>query len=144
MREKKWRRGLHTDLERTGRKVSFCLADTNIDAWGEKGDGPRTYIAPDCLLPFASDGVTDQFVQGISSGWADIYDWYLPDQYIDVAGIGNGIYILETRADPDDLLVEADETNNCSSIFIRLSGMSSTTPSARILGRGPACSALRE
>ena len=80
IREKKWNRRIETTLERVGRKVSFCLADTTIDFWGRKGDGPRQYIAPDCLFPFESDGTTDHFVQGITRGWADIYDWYLPDQ----------------------------------------------------------------
>jgi hypothetical protein len=142
LREKKWHRGIDTALERTGRKVSFCLADTNIDAWGRKGDGPRQYIAPDCLMPFASDGVTDHFFQGITSGWADIYDWYLPDQYIEVSGVADGVYILETIADPDDLLLEADETNNCDSIVIRLSGIGTAAPAATIVGSGPSCSVL--
>jgi hypothetical protein len=139
LREKKWRRGLHATLERSGRKVSFCLADTNIDAWGEKGDGPRQYIAPDCLLPYESDGVTDHFVQGITQGWADIYDWYLPDQYIEVTGVANGLYALETIADPDNLLLEADESNNCLSIVIQLSNMGTPQQSARIVGKGPRC-----
>jgi Lysyl oxidase len=142
VREKRWNRRIETTLARAGRKVSFCLADTNIDFWGRKGDGPRQYIAPDCLFPFESDGVTDHFVQGITRGWADIYDWYLPDQYIDVSGVADGIYVLETVADPDDLLAEADESNNCETIVIRLAGASTGTPSATRVGPGPRCEAL--
>jgi hypothetical protein len=142
VRSKYWRRHLETSLARTGRKVSFCLADTNIDFWDRKGNGPRTYIAPDCLMPFESDGVTDHFVQGITRGWADIYDYYLPDQYIDVSGLADGLYALETLADPDNALVEKDETNNCSSILLRLRGVDSDTPSVRKVGPGPRCSAL--
>jgi hypothetical protein len=141
-REKRWNRRLETTLARTGRKVSFCLADTTIDDWHGKGEGPRQYIAPDCLFPFASDGVTDHFVQGITRGWSDTYDWYLPDQYIDVAGLEDGTYVLETVADPDDLLIEADETNNCDTIVIRLSGLATETPSVSVLGAGPSCGAL--
>jgi hypothetical protein len=142
IRQKRWRKSLETTLVRSGRKVSFCLADTNIDFWGRKGDGPRRYIAPDCLFPFESDGTTDHYVQGITRGWADIYDWYLPDQYIDVAGIPDGDYVLETIADPDGLLREADESNNCDSILIRIAGTSTSAPSAVILGPGPRCTAL--
>jgi hypothetical protein len=142
IRKKKWKRRIDTALARTGRKVSFCLADTNIDFWEKKGDGPRRYIAPDCLFPFESDGTTDRFVQGITRGWADIYDWYLPDQYIDVEGVADGLYALETIADPDDLLLEADESNNCDSILIRIAGTGTGSPSAEIVGAGPACSAL--
>ncbi len=142
LREKNWRRRFDTTLERAGRKVSFCLADTEIDFWGRKGDGPRTYIAPDCLMPFESDATTDYFVQGITRGWADIYDYYLPDQYIDIAGVADGVYLLETIADPDDTLLEADESNNCSSIRIALAGADTAAPSVRNLGPGPRCSRL--
>ena len=126
-------------LVRTGRKVSFCLADIEIDSWAKKGDGARKYNAPDCLFPAASADGKDHFVQGITNGWADVYDWYLPDQYMEVTGVADGVYILETLADPDNGLVEANESNNCGGVFIRLSGMGSAAPRARILGDGPAC-----
>ena len=123
----------------TGRKVSFCLADTEIELWGKKGDGPRTYIAPDCLFPAYSDATRDYFVQGITRGWGDIYDYYLPDQYIDVSGIADGDYILENQGDPDRLLTEVTTGNNCISIRIRLSGMATTSPFVQVLGPGPSC-----
>ncbi|MEX2303407.1 MAG: lysyl oxidase family protein [Bryobacterales bacterium] len=124
---------------REGEKVSFCLADIEIDFWGEKGDGPRTYYAPNCLFPFSSDGVSDLYVQGITAGWTDVYDWYLPDQYIEVSGVPDGIYILDTIADPDGVLVEARETNNCSSVYIRLSNVDSDARAVELLGPGPPC-----
>ena len=58
------------------------MVDVEIDAWAEKGDGPRTYNAPDCLFPTESDEDNDYLVQGITAGWADVYEWYLPDRYI--------------------------------------------------------------
>jgi len=128
-------------LASTGRKVSFCLADIYMDAWKAQGDGQRTYNAPDCLFPASSDATHDYFVQGSTHGWADIYDWYLPDQYIEVTGVPDGTYILETIADPDNGLLEANDANNCGAIYLSLSGMGSKTPSAAILGPGPACPA---
>jgi hypothetical protein len=91
------RRGakLGADPVAAAHKVSFCMADIRIDAWGEKGDGPRKYYAPDCLFPQTSNGVTDEFRQGINHGWSDVYDWYIPDQYIEVTGVPNGYYRLE-------------------------------------------------
>jgi hypothetical protein len=139
VREHKQTRMFESAVQRTGRKVSFCLADIEIDFWGEKGDAPRKYNAPDCLLPATSDGTTDQFVQGISNGWADVYDWYLPDQYMEVTGIPDGIYLLDTLADPDNLLRETDETNNCGGVFLRLSGMATASPAAKLLGPAPKC-----
>ncbi len=90
-------------------KVSFCMADIRIDAWGEKGDGPRKYYAPDCLFPQTSDGVTDEYRQGVNHGWSDVYDWYIPDQYIEVTGVPNGYYRLEFCADPFNEIEEEDE-----------------------------------
>lgn len=142
VRERKMKRTIPVRLVKSGQKVSFCLADTEIDFWGKKGDGPRTYIAPDCLFPAFSDAVNDYFVQGITRGWGDIYDYYLPDQFIEVSGVPDGNYILETRGDPEGRMTEKSETNNCTSIRIRLQGMATSGRSAQILGPGPACSAL--
>ena len=113
--------------------MSFCLADTELDGWLMKGDGPRTYLAPDCLFPAYSDAVNDYLIQGITPDWADVYDWYLPDQFIEVSGVPDGYYILETIADPDNTLLEADETNNCGAVLIRLAHMDSSARTAEII-----------
>lgn len=115
-------------------KVSFCMADIRIDSWAEKGDGPRKYYAPDCLFPYASDGVADQYRQGVNHGWSDVYDWYIPDQYIEVTGVPDGFYRLEFCADPFNELEEADETNNCVVNHIHLSGMGGLNKSVQVLG----------
>ena len=121
------------DLIRSGRKVSFCLADTELDGWLKKGTGPRTFLAPDCLFPAFSDATNDYLIQGITPGWADVYDWYLPDQFIEVSGVPDGYYILETIADPDNTLLEADETNNCGAVLIRLTQMDTPARAAEII-----------
>ena len=115
-------------------KVSFCMADIRVDAWGEKGDGPRTYYAPDCLFPQASDGVTDEYRQGITHGWADVYDWYIPDQYIEVTAVPSGYYRLEFCADPFNEIEEEDETNNCVVNHIRLTDMQGPDRKVEVLG----------
>jgi len=143
VRQRKTGRTIPVTLVASGRKVSFCLADTRIDFWAEKGDGPRKYNAPDCLFPATSDGTSDTFVQGVNRGWGDTYDYYLPDQYIEVSGVPDGDYILDTLANPDHQLLEVTEANNCISVKVRLQGMTSPTPSAQLLGPGPACSSLQ-
>lgn len=120
---------------RVGRKVSFCIVDIEIDAWGREGDAPRTYSAPACLVP-TPEGY---LLQGISAGWADVYDWFLPDQFIEVSGLADGLYLLDTVVDPDDTILEADEANNCGAVYVRLSGMSGTDPRATLEGAAPAC-----
>ena len=110
-------------------KVSF-----RIDAWAEKGDGPRTYYAPDCLFPQSSDGVIDEYRQGINHGWADVYDWYIPDQYIEVSGVNDGYYRLEFCADPFNEILEENEANNCVANHIRLTGMDGLNKQVEGLG----------
>jgi hypothetical protein len=139
VRERAQKRMFENAVVRSGRKVSFCLADIEIDSWAQKGDAARKYNAPDCLFPTSSDGTTDTYVQGISNGWADVYDWYLPDQYMEVTGVPDGTYLLETTADPDNLLRETDETNNCGGVFLRLTGVATSTPSVELLGAAMKC-----
>jgi subtilase family serine protease len=55
-----------------------------------------------------------------------------------VTGVPDGDYILETLADPDDAIREANESNNCASVFVRLSGMDSTAPEVGAPRCGPA------
>lgn len=122
-----------------GDKVSFCVADTDLISFGRKGDGPLSYPAPDCLDPKQVVGTTEYFWYGMTRGWADRYNWYLPDQYIDTSGLADGTYVLFTRVDPDGKLVEADDTNNCGTVIVTLTGLATTTPHAELHGTGPAC-----
>ncbi|GIE97083.1 lysyl oxidase family protein [Paractinoplanes rishiriensis] len=122
-----------------GDKVSFCVADTDLVTFGRKGDAPMSYPAPDCLDPKSVEGTTEYFWYGMSRGWADRYNWYLPDQYIDTSGLADGTYVLFTRVDPENKLQESSDTNNCGSVIVRLSGLATETPAAQLLGSGPAC-----
>ena len=114
-------------------KVSFCMADIRIDAWGKKGDGPRKYYAPDCLFPSARRRHRS-ISSGRQQGWSDVYDWYIPDQYIEVTGVPSGLYRLEFCADPFNEIEEAREDNNCVVNHIRLSGMEGPNKQVQVLG----------
>jgi hypothetical protein len=123
-----------------GDKVSFCVSDTDLIAWGEKGDDPLSYPAPDCLDPKQTIGNTEFFWYGLSRGWADRYNWYLPGQMIDTTGLSDGRYVLFTTVDPVNKLVESDNTNNCASVIVDLTGLSGSQPHADRIGTGPSCS----
>jgi hypothetical protein len=122
-----------------GDKVSFCVSDTDLISWGEKGDGPLSYPAPDCLDPKQTIGDTEYFWYGMTRGWADRYNWYLPDQFIDTVSLSDGTYVLSTTVDPDNRLVEANDANNCGTVIVRLTGLATDQPRADLLGPGPAC-----
>jgi hypothetical protein len=124
-----------------GDKVSFCVSDTDLIDWGLKGDGPLSYPAPDCLEPKQVIGTTEFFSYGMTPGWADRYNWYLPDQMIDTYGLSDGTYILFTTVDPLEKLLEANEGNNCGSVIVVLTGLATSQPHADLLGTGPACPA---
>jgi len=100
-----------------GRKNGFCMVDVENTWFGRRGDAARTYRPPACLAPTHGE----ENINGISRGWADVYNWYLADQYIEVSGLADGDYVLETVADPAATVAESDDTNNCSAVLITLS-----------------------
>ena len=89
------------DIVAEGEKTSFCLWDV---------------LPNDLTLPnapqFREFTECNFGVQGISVGWADLYDKYLPNQWIDITDIPAGEYWLESDVDPDNAFLELDETNN--------------------------------
>jgi hypothetical protein len=103
---------------RSGRKNGFCLIDVDNSWFGRKGDAARTYGAPGCLLPTSGEDV----VHGISVGWADVYNWFLADQFVEVSGVPDGYYLLESVADPADTLTEGRDDDNTAATLIRLCG----------------------
>ena len=80
-----------------GVKTSFCLLDVSRI--------PGIFTT----RRFFGCGSSEQ---GISSGWEDVYFKELPDQWIDITGITPGEYWIESIADPFDIFLESDETNN--------------------------------
>ena len=92
-----------------GEKVSFCLVD------GVVYDPANPYF-----VPRESYSYCGFEFQGISPGWADTYTLGLPDQWIDITGVPDGEYWLEVEVDPDDRLIEEDDTNNVARVPIRL------------------------
>lgn len=60
--------------------------------------------------------------EGISIGWADVYDRELFDQDIDVTAVPDGEYWLENEMDPDHRLRDGNVGNNITRVKIRLTG----------------------
>lgn len=98
------------DVVAEGIKTSYCLRDSTI------------YNAqlPNFRFPgqFQDCGGT---VQGISVGFEDVYTKNLPDQWIDITEVPSGEYWLESEVDPDNHILEADETNNLARVKVTLS-----------------------
>lgn len=106
------------DVVATSGKTSFCLLDvlkTREPQYGE----------PE--LPQYSGCESEQ---GISVGWADMYENGLADQWIDVTGVPEGKYWLEVVVDPEDHLLEMNEANNTVRILIDYHERGTTAPDA--------------
>ena len=87
------------------RKMSFCLRDSaRVPAHYDVAAYPERYGACSRRSP-----------QGISIGWVDIYQSFLAGQAIRLPRrMGDGLYCLHIRVDPQDLLVETDDGDNTS------------------------------
>lgn len=92
-----------------GQKTSFCILDLTVYDSSLPGYIPGGY--------YNGCGAT---VQGLTPGWADIYSRNLTDQWIDITGVPNGTYWLESEVDPDNLVLEANETNNASRVQVTI------------------------
>lgn len=94
---------------REGHKTSFCLIDTDlIDGSLPGSPGSPQYT------------ICDTNIQGISVGWGDTYGHYLADQDIDITGLASGDYELKIEVDPKNRILETDDTDNVSLIYVNL------------------------
>jgi hypothetical protein len=131
---------LGTKPVRVGKKNGFCMIDVTNVWWGQKGDAARTYYFPRCNAPQDRDADGIYMRNGVSVGWADVYNWYLADQFIEVSDVPDGYYLIETEADPLNTIVETDDRDNTSQVLIRMCG---NPDRAEVVGRDkPVCGAV--
>ena len=95
-----------------GSKIGFCLWDIERIAGSEPGvyNGGGNWCAGN---GYSGGGPTATFLQmGVSSGWRDTYNRFISLQWVDVSEVAPGNYYMAALADPNDIVEEADETNN--------------------------------
>lgn len=104
---------------RSGAKHGFCFYDNyQYGSIAEKG-----------YRSCGNDPSALQVTMGLSTGWGDAYWWNLAGQYVDVSGLPNGKYRLETAVNPNLGLSQANLANDNTSVDIRLKGNSVTIDS---------------
>jgi hypothetical protein len=86
----------------TGRKQAFCLMD--LERVEDDAGRGRYHCS----------------MQGISKGWADIYDSALDCQWIDVTGVPAGDYMLRVVINPEHILAELSYDNNSAEVPVTL------------------------
>ncbi|MDX1601345.1 MAG: lysyl oxidase family protein [Anaerolineales bacterium] len=89
-------------------KISYCLFDHR----------PGSESAPEQAY-----GTCEPELQGISPGWTDTYDSDVPDQWVDVSGLDDGVYVLRSVVNPRGVLRERTRKNNEYLLGLRLQGI---------------------
>jgi len=102
------------------RKEAFCLANT--DAVDLTVPGADWSVDNEQLETSCGDYGSQSIREVLASGWGDTYAQFRAGQSFGIAGLPNGTYYIEVRANPEGNLVESDETNNVALRKIRLSG----------------------
>lgn len=110
--------GLRGSLAASHGKSGFCFLDWDEMVENITKPADQERAEADCLIP----GVAGSWTNGISRGWYDFYYHGLTDQYVDIDGLDDGVYELVASADPLGTLDELDETDNQSSLLLRISG----------------------
>ena len=107
--------GQPTHLATTSSKVSYCMMDTSrID--------PRRHPPGPDAPERRQFGQCGWRKQGISPGWIDIYQSYLPGQDMDITTLPDGLYLLRSTVNPGGILAERDSSNNSASVYFSLRG----------------------
>ena len=59
---------------------------------------------------------------GLAAGWADIYEWDRPGNYIDFGLNGDGYYVVRMWADPVEGVSESNERDNEGYTYLKVTG----------------------
>jgi hypothetical protein len=114
-------------------KVGYCLVDVDDHSFGSAQTRPRVYESPTgCIVGDGRRGLLPNTVptdhpalwdyMGISVGWGDVYTWDLPGQYIDISHVGDGVYEVVSRANPDGGILESAPGLETGITCIRMAG----------------------
>lgn len=90
-------------------KTAFCLRDNEPVSLELPGAPSKKF--------FSTCGRNRQ---GVSIGWADLYKYDLPDQYLDVHDMPAGIYSFSFLIDPRQRFIEMSKDNNISTVLLEL------------------------
>lgn len=63
-----------------------------------------------------------RFGFGLGSGWADIYEWDRPGNYIDFGFNTDGLYVVRLHADPVEGVNESNEVDNFGYTYLKITG----------------------
>jgi len=106
----------------------ICVTDVDNGRFAETNDSPLGFpVLGSCdqashqdpndpLFPNASF-----FQMGISVGWADLYPWFIADQYIDVTHIPDGNYLLVVEINATKRILEQSYDDSTATACVTIS-----------------------
>lgn len=116
-----------------GPDKGICLADTELAELGGDRTSPLSYAVPGTCDAATHADPRDPtfpgspyFALGISVGAADVYPWFLADQYLDVTNVPDGRYLLRVEVNPSGKLAEKTRANNVAITCVALAGHHAT------------------
>lgn len=121
----------------TAPEKGHCTLDIINGRFAEPEDSPNIYTFPGTCDVDAHQDADDPndpnfpesnnyFRMGISVGWADVYPWFIPDQYIDITGLDNGQYFLRVEIDLEDAIRETNDADNVAEACVMIQDDSAT------------------
>ncbi len=93
-----------------GMKAGFCLVDS--ERRETTGPGAPVYNVGDTNFCGQNEPSRSSLTMGVSAGWRDLYHRDLAFQWVDISDVQPGTYWLAAEIDTDNVIREADETNN--------------------------------
>ena len=109
---------------RPGEKIGFCLVDTEHLTERRSQPSVQRYEQSELENCMRNKPDAQSLRMGVSAGWRDTYHRDMVFQWVDVSDVTPGVYRIGVQADPNDVVVESDETNN----GVVLSEMVSSVP----------------
>ena len=97
-----------------GHKQAFCLLDS----------------VPVGLPGAPTEGRFHCGFQGLTRGWADIYDSSLDCQWVDITDVPNGAYLLRISINPDAVIEESNYDNNTVEVPVTIGAPVAVDPLA--------------
>lgn len=88
----------------TGHKQAFCLLDSTPVGLPGAPVQPRFHCG----------------FQGLTRGWADIYDAALDCQWVDITDVPDGDYLLRISINPDEIIEESNYDNNTAEVPVTI------------------------
>jgi hypothetical protein len=101
-----------------GQKLGYSPADQSFPEW------TRFVQSPSGSSGSAGTCTSTDYDSrlGLSRGWGDAYRYQRPGNFVDFNTNGDGYYVVQTTADPTNVVLESNDHNNTSYAYIRVEG----------------------